>query len=560
MITVTFLAEWALRSSILIVSGALLLWALRVKDPAIRLAAWTAMLCGSLALPLLSAVLPEMPLPEMPLAVRTAPAPVEWTRVASSTVAESTAEGAGSRDSAGAAGFDWMRWGVVVYAFVAGGLLLRLGARAAMGQRLLCGCRATGRSAGGTEIRESDEVTAPVTLGIFRNTIVVPSDWSEWDADKWNAVVAHERSHIVRRDPAVQFLSAIHCAVMWHNPLSWFLNRRIVRVAEEASDDAAVEATQDRATYAELLLEFMQRGVRRSNWQGVAMARYGLPEQRIHRILDGTALSRGVTRWSAAAILALGSPLAYVTASAHPQTPMAPHAAAAPQAPAAAPQAPAPPARAPGESRNGTIRRYMIVMDGSTSESMDSRDLVDEKELRNRYGRRFAWFRQAGNEYVVTDSGVLAELESAMEPQREVNRMQDRVNTLQNKVNEMQNGVNAQQNGVNALQQQANRMQDLVNRIQSAAGRSNQEAMIRELERALEELRASKSNVTQESVNRKQDEVNQAQSRVNAEQDAVNREQNKVNEQQTRVSAEFDRRIQQILESAVRLHTAQRLM
>jgi hypothetical protein len=40
-----FLAEWALRSSILILSGALLLWALRVKDASIRLAAWTAMLC-----------------------------------------------------------------------------------------------------------------------------------------------------------------------------------------------------------------------------------------------------------------------------------------------------------------------------------------------------------------------------------------------------------------------------------------------------------------------------------------------------------------------------------
>src|SRR5208337_2385235 len=54
-----FLAEWALRSSILIVSGALLLRALRVKDPSLRLAAWTAMLCASLAVPALMAVLPK---------------------------------------------------------------------------------------------------------------------------------------------------------------------------------------------------------------------------------------------------------------------------------------------------------------------------------------------------------------------------------------------------------------------------------------------------------------------------------------------------------------------
>jgi hypothetical protein len=53
MTTIQFLTEWALRSSILILSGALLLWALRVKDPSIRSGAWTAILCGSLAIPAL---------------------------------------------------------------------------------------------------------------------------------------------------------------------------------------------------------------------------------------------------------------------------------------------------------------------------------------------------------------------------------------------------------------------------------------------------------------------------------------------------------------------------
>ena len=60
MTTVEFLAEWALRSAILILAGALLLWALRVKDSSVRLAAWTAMLIGSLAIPALTA-LPKIP-------------------------------------------------------------------------------------------------------------------------------------------------------------------------------------------------------------------------------------------------------------------------------------------------------------------------------------------------------------------------------------------------------------------------------------------------------------------------------------------------------------------
>src|SRR5580704_8239955 len=69
MTTIQFLAEWALRSSILILSGALLLRALRVKDPSIRLAAWTAMLCGSLAMPALAMSLPRLALPKMPPSV-----------------------------------------------------------------------------------------------------------------------------------------------------------------------------------------------------------------------------------------------------------------------------------------------------------------------------------------------------------------------------------------------------------------------------------------------------------------------------------------------------------
>src|SRR5580658_8302209 len=60
--TATMLVEWALRSSVLIATGALLLRALRVKDPCIRWAAWTAMLCASLAIPALHLALLNLPL------------------------------------------------------------------------------------------------------------------------------------------------------------------------------------------------------------------------------------------------------------------------------------------------------------------------------------------------------------------------------------------------------------------------------------------------------------------------------------------------------------------
>ena len=69
MMTVGSLAGWALRSSVLILVGLVLLKALRVKDPAVRLAVWTAVLCASLAIPLLSVALPSIPVRTAPVAV-----------------------------------------------------------------------------------------------------------------------------------------------------------------------------------------------------------------------------------------------------------------------------------------------------------------------------------------------------------------------------------------------------------------------------------------------------------------------------------------------------------
>jgi beta-lactamase regulating signal transducer with metallopeptidase domain len=316
MTTAHFLVEWALRSSMLILSGALLLWALRLKDSSIRLAAWTAMLFGSLAIPALTAALPKVPLVVMRTATRIVEAPVVRGEATPATEpAASRQEGTGVLEP-----FDWALAAVTMYVLIGLALLLRLCVGLIISLRLLRGSRATGESTGGIEIRESDRVAAPVALGLVRPAIVLPGDWRQWDGARLEAVLAHERSHIHRHDPAVQLISAVHRALLWHSPLSWLLHRRIVRVAEEASDDAAVAVTRDPAFYAEVLLGFLQRGAGRANQPGVPMARYGRPEPRIDRILAGRALSRGVTRWSVAAILGLGSPLAYLVAAAHPQS------------------------------------------------------------------------------------------------------------------------------------------------------------------------------------------------------------------------------------------------
>jgi beta-lactamase regulating signal transducer with metallopeptidase domain len=588
MTTIHFLTDWALRSSILILTGALLFRALRVKDASIGLAAWTAMLFGSLVLPALTTVLPSIPLTLTSAAPQRLEVPKAAQEATPLLVRETPRQKAATAENR----FDWVRVSLGVYVLVACGLLVRLCVGLLMSRRLLRSSRATGRMTEGIEIRESQGIAAPVTLGILRSTIVIPIDWHEWNDAKLEAVVAHERSHIRRRDPAVQLFSAIHRALLWHSPLSWFLHQRIVQLAEEASDDAVVALTRDRESYAELLLEFMQRGVRGANWHsaiwpgenwhGVAMARHCKPAERISRILDGATLSHGVTRWSILAILACGSPLAYVVAAAQTRVaqtqmmsiaPVAanarmgavsgvrvavePAVAALEQAATQAPNGTATPAQAATPRPSRSIRRYMVVSGDSTSGSWDSSESPDQQELRQRFGEHFAWFRQGSSEYVVTDAGVLAQLEAAMAPQREVNRMQDAVNKQQEVINQHQENVDRSQSAVNAIQDAANRRQELINELQSAKG---DDELMRRLEATLAELRARKGETKdQDTANREQARVNELQAHVNEEQGKVNEQQHKVNEEQNRVSGQYEGRIREILDSAVRRHLTQEL-
>ncbi|HUP02523.1 MAG TPA: efflux RND transporter periplasmic adaptor subunit [Bryobacteraceae bacterium] len=371
MSALEFLGLWAVRSSALTGAAAILLWALRVKDPAARLAAWTAVLCASLALPALTAGLPRLAV-AIPRATSRSAQPAAIVPSAIPQIAASAARPAPANAARTASlppapasntrGVNLASLALALYAAGALALLLRLAVGIALTLRLLNRSRATGRTTEGIEIRESAKVTVPVALGVFRPAIALPEDWREWEAAKLEAVLAHERAHIRRGDPAVQMLSALHRALLWHSPLSWLLHARLVRTAEDASDDAALAVTRDRAAYAEVVLEFVrrtapQRTAAAVSWMGAPMARYGHPEERIQRILDGTSISRGLTRWGLAAVLAIGSPLVYLAAAATPQAPGASRAPAPPSTPAsaaaAAAQTPKPPAGATSTAEKG---------------------------------------------------------------------------------------------------------------------------------------------------------------------------------------------------------------
>ncbi len=200
------------------------------------------------------------------------------------------------------------------------------------------------------------------------------------------------------------------------------------------------------------------------------------------------------------------------------------------------------------------IRYYVIVAGSTQSGSWDTERVPNVERLRSQYGNHFAWFRDGGREYVVTDSGMLDELDKAMEPQKKVNALQSDVNEDQSRVNGLQAKVNAHQNDVNAAQKEVNYRQNIANRLQSAVTNGNN-AEIDKLQAELRDLR-TRPDVSQSSVNEMQSKVNDEQDGVNAEQAKVNERQHGVNDEQHRVSAQVDARVSQILNDAVEHGTA----
>ena len=155
-------------------------------------------------------------------------------------------------------------------------------------------------------IRISAACAAPVTVGCFHPTILLPENWREWSASQLAAVLAHEREHARRCDPLVQWLALLNRAIFWFHPAAWWLERELSALAEECCDAAVLAQGHDPAAYAETLMH-MARTVMHSgsrlNAIGTAMPGPRLPD-RIRQIV-GAIPSTHISRTRLACLAAL---------------------------------------------------------------------------------------------------------------------------------------------------------------------------------------------------------------------------------------------------------------
>jgi beta-lactamase regulating signal transducer with metallopeptidase domain len=288
----------------------LVLFVMRARGGSPSHAAWTVVLCAMLLMP----VLPSM---VQPIAVSVPISQPDFRMLSDAAVTSMpdapdlafTATVAPSAPLEKGAGpvlqvkgavplFQAVGWADVVmfgYLLIVAILLVRLIASAWRVSHLQRRAIPLEIEGAGAPAYSSRLVNVPVTTGVLRPRVLLPDGWATWPAEKLAAVLAHERAHILRRDPLTHWLAYVNRCVFWFHPLAWWLERKLSATAEQACDAAAVRAIGDRQQYAKVLLD-MADAVRRHGgrvaWAGVGIDGAGQLGQRIDQVLEGKDPSR----------------------------------------------------------------------------------------------------------------------------------------------------------------------------------------------------------------------------------------------------------------------------
>lgn len=137
----------------------------------------------------------------------------------------------------------------------------------------------------------SDSITSPVSFGLFRPRIILPTTAHTWSEATREDVLIHELSHIRRLDwPTMLFCHALVC-LAWFNPLVWIVRRRVDAAAEQACDGAVIALGNDGVRYAEDLLQLARS--HRNGRPGLLLAQAMFDSSalagRIRALLGGSA-------------------------------------------------------------------------------------------------------------------------------------------------------------------------------------------------------------------------------------------------------------------------------
>lgn len=105
------------------------------------------------------------------------------------------------------------------------------------------------------DARVTDAAIEPAVARVIRPVVLLPSALlGRLSPTQLDAVLAHEREHIRRRDNLTAHLHRLVQTLFWFHPLVWWIGRQMVDERENACDEAVLERGHDAQEYAEGIL------------------------------------------------------------------------------------------------------------------------------------------------------------------------------------------------------------------------------------------------------------------------------------------------------------------
>ena len=106
-----------------------------------------------------------------------------------------------------------------------------------------------------------------MAMGYLRPIVILPATMvTRMPPEMLEAVIAHELAHIRRLDLWVILLQRMVETLLFYHPAVWWLSNRIRNEREFCCDELAVEATDERVTYASTLEQVARARVEARQW------------------------------------------------------------------------------------------------------------------------------------------------------------------------------------------------------------------------------------------------------------------------------------------------------
>ena len=333
-----------LKASVLLMAALGVAALLRRASATVRHQLWTLLFAALLGLPLVTTVVPQLPVP-VPAAWRVAP-PAAGAGVPT-LAADAALPAPGNLELSTILAGVWMTGSLIAVAMVLLSLWrahrLRLTATELpdpawhdAAKDIAVKLHLTSRP----QLLLSRAARTPMAGGLRRPVVFLPENAPAWSHEQRDVVLAHELAHIARRDPLRHVMLRLAVALYWFHPLAW-LAGRLARAAQEQACDEVVLSLGTRASlYARVLMD-MAGSPAPAHVAALPMSERPFLETRIMAILNPGSVSN---RRRTLALASLGIALLTLSVAA-----AQPRFASPAQAPAAAPP-PAPATPSPQQT------------------------------------------------------------------------------------------------------------------------------------------------------------------------------------------------------------------